>query len=734
MTSNGPDRWKNCAFALLVFIPILFNAITLFHEVSLPVPSLNDDAVHYLLIQRASEALARGENLFDHWLPELEMGFPFFFYYQHLPHLAVVLLHRLLFQSVDLLTLFNFIRYLLLVTFPLTVYGSMRRLEFSVVAAAVGAASASLFSSSHRYGLEYDSYVWRGLGVYTQLWAAHLYFIVLANLNRLIDRGVGYGATALSCTILGLSHLLYAYMLGITALALFLLGLNRANRRARMIRLAIVGGVTVVACSYMWLPYLFQTAFFGWSPYLERWKYDSYGAGQILTWLANGDLLDYGRPPVLTVLLALGIAAVLLLFGRRARPERAADASSFASGRLALTLFFVWLLLYFGRPTWGRLIDILPLSNGLLIHRFLGSLDVAAIFLIGLGGEWLWKHLEFLNSTFRFNIHSVVAALVLLALLWPALSERQRYYRLNVEWIERTRKGLERDADGRAVLAALRELPPGRAYAGLRANWGKELAFGDVHFYDLLTFHRIPALSPPYSGISLNADLAWHFDDRNPAHYNLFNVKYVVAPRHWPPAEFLRPILETRRYFLYRADTGGYADFVAVAERRTPASQSALFFLNRNWLESAEPGLKRTVRYDYPPAKTAAADASARPGCPGGKIREAEIAPGRIDLEVECATASTLLLKTTYHPNWRVAVDGRDVATFMLSPSFIGFDAPAGAHRVRAEYRAAWIKTPLLILGAGALAAVFVFQSKIARLEARLGVGAPLSKGKERRR
>lgn len=746
MASNGTDRWKSRALALLVFVPILSNAITLFPEVSRPVPSLNDDAVHYLLIQRASEALRNGENVFDHWLAELELGFPFFFYYQHLPHLAVVALHRLVFQQADLLTLFNFVRYLLLVGFPLTVYGSMRRLEFSVVAAAVGAAGASLISSNHRYGFEYDSYIWRGHGMYTQLWAMHLYFFALAALYRLIERGTGYGAAVLSCSILGLSHLLYAYMLAITALILFLLGVDRANWRARIARLAVAGCLTLVVCSYMWLPYLFQTAFFGWSPYLQRWKYDSYGAREILTWLRNGDLLDYGRLPVLTALLALGIAAVFLSTGRRARQAQESDASRIASGRLALALFMVWLALYFGRPTWGRMIDILPLHDGLLIHRFVGSLDVAAIFLIGVGGEWLWNNFKFLILSFRFNvqkstfkIHSVVAALVLLALLVPALRERQQFYWFNTQWLERTRRALNTDSDGRAILAALKELPPGRAHAGLRVNWGKDLAFGDLHFYDLLTFNRVVAASPPYSSLSLNADLIWHFDDRNPAHYNFFNVKYLIAPPGLPVAEFLRPIQKTGRYILYRAETEGYAGFVTVNDRKSPLSQPALFFQNRDWFQGAEPGMKRAIRYDYPPARRATAGAATaanhgRPGCPDGNIRERAVLPGRIDLEVECATAATVMLKMTYHPNWRVAVDGRDVPIFMLSPSFIGFELPAGKHRVRAEYHAAWLKTPLLILGAAALVGVLVFRRKLEQLDARFSALSRVQGRKGRRR
>ena len=728
MPENGLDRSKHFALALLVLLPVIFNAITLYPELSLPVPSLNDDAVHYLLIQRASEALAHGENLFDHWLPELEFGFPFFFYYQHAPHLFVVALHRALFQQLDLLTVFNLGRYLLLVGFPLTVYWSMRRLEFTAVAAAAGAAGASLLSSNHRYGFEFDSYVWRGLGVYTQIWAMHLYFIVLANLYRVIDRGRGYFAAVLSCSLLGLSHLLYSYMIAITTAVLALHGVDRANWRARAARLAIVGGLTAVVCAYMWLPYLTQSAFFGWSPYLQRWKYDSFGAGEILKWLANGDLLDYDRLPVLTVLLALGIAAAL---ARRHRPAR-----------LALTIFTVWLLLYFGRATWGRLANILPLHDGLLMHRFIGSLDAAAILLIGLGGEWLYHNFEFLMLSFKlktqpfeslrvdpeqgrtgqnskFNICSVVAVALLAVFLIPALRERQKFYALNQEWIERTRAAVAADTDGQALIAAVKAMPAGRVYAGLRANWGKDLAFGDLHFYDLLTFNRVAAVSPPYSGLSLNADLIWHFDDRNAAHYNLFNVRYVVAPRGWPAAEFLKPAKQTLRYTLYRAETTGYADFVTVAERRSPVSQTALFFGNRDWFQGTGPAEKRDIRYDYPRLRGATASAAAsevRAGCAAGKIVERSIAAGRIELDAECSGASTVAIKVTYHPNWTVAVDGGETPIFMVSPSFIGFDLPPGSHRIVAEYRASPLKLPLLVLGLCALAAAFAFRRRLENL------------------
>ncbi len=699
MVGEPPGRWAAAVLLLLVLIPSAFNAIALLPELRLPVPSLNDDAVHYLVVQRASEALAGGENPFDHWLPELELGFPLTFYYQHLPHLAVVLLHRLLLKQVDLLTLFNLIRYLLLLGFPLTVYWSMRRLGFTVVAGAIGAAGATLLSSNHRYGFEYDSYVWRGFGMYTQLWAMHLSFITLACLHRLLERGEGYVAAIVTSSLLALSHLVYAYMMAMTGLVLFLFGLSRENACRRLFRLTVVGLLSAIITSYFLLPLLLSKAYLSASPYLQRWKYDSFGAPDILTWLVNGDLLDYGRFPVLTVLLALGVASVLTT---RTRP-----------GRLALGLFLFWLALYFGRLTWGRLLDFLPMHEGLLFHRFIGGVHLAAILLIGLGGEWVWRQLGSLPERW----HALATGLVLLALMVPALRERQGYYALNTQWIQRTRKALDENQDARMIIVVLKELPPGRTYAGLREGWGKALNFGDLHFYDLLTFYRIVAVSPPYSSLSLNADLIWHFDDRNPAHYNLFNVKYVVAPSSLAMPAFLRRIKETPRYTLYGAETSGYAEFAAVTKAKGIDSQSSLFVQNRSWLLSAEPGAGRFMRYEYP-VEGGGSGGPWNPACPGGgTINKEQVMPGRFDLRVECQETSTLVLKVTYHPNWRVALDGREVQAFMVSPSFIGLEVPAGVHHVRAEYRSPAYKTAPLFLGACTLFATIWFRRRFAWLD-----------------
>jgi hypothetical protein len=690
-------RWANVVLVCLVLVPIAFNAIQLFPELSIPIPSLNDDAFHYLLVQRANEALTNGENPFDHWMPELELGFPQFFYYQHLPHLAVVFIHRLLLKQVDLFTLFNLIRYVLLVCFPITVFWSMRRMGFSTAAGAIAAAFSTLLSSHYGYGLEAGSYVWRGFGMYTQLWAMHLSFITIACLYRLFEEGKGLTTTIIACSALVLSHVVYAYMIGIAAIPLFFSGLGRKNFRPRLIRLVIASALAALITSYLWLPFLIDQSYLGASPYLQKWKYDSFGAADILKRLVNGDLLDRGRFPVLTILWVLGVVSAF-----RSRTKLM---------RIILLLFGVWLLLFFGRHTWGRLADFLPMHEGLLFHRFIGGVHLAAILLIGIGGEWLWEQLSPIPGRWR----ALTAGVVLLILMVPAIKEREEYYALNQQWMGRTRQALQADQDAQVVLSALKELPPGRTYAGLRRNWGAELKIGDLHFFDLLTFHQIEAVSPPYQSLSLNSDLIWHFDDRNPAHYDLFNVRYIVAPRRLAMAGFLEVVKETSRYTLYKTETGGYARFADIYRMVKIDSQSDLLSQNRGWMSSTEPAEGRFLRIEYRGRDGESEDQIKSAFPVSGKIKEELVLPGRIDLKVECQEATALVLKMTYHPNWRVTLDGKGVRPFMVSPSFIGFYLPAGDHHVKAKYRSPVYKTVLLILGVFAFGFAVLLRKRFER-------------------
>src|SRR5207237_8444739 len=93
----------------------------------------------------------------------------------------------------------------------------------------------------------------------------------------------------------------------------------------------------VLAASYFLIPYVLNHAELNRSVAEPLFKYDSYGHGRVLKMLVTGQLLDAGRWPVLTVLLAVGIVVAAR---RRATWDRA-----------LLALLDTWLLLFVCRRT-----------------------------------------------------------------------------------------------------------------------------------------------------------------------------------------------------------------------------------------------------------------------------------------------------------------------------------------------------------------------------------------------
>ena len=682
---------RTAALALLVAMPLAANAIGLLPEVTVPVANVNDDAEHALYIENASDALARGENVLDFWVPEMDEGFPQFLYYQNLPHLSVVALHRLLLGTIDIFTVFNVVRYLGLVLLPLTVFWSMRRMDFDTVAAAVGASASTLLATNFLYGFDVGSYLWRGLGLYTQIWAMHLSFIALASVWRLLRYGTGFRWTAAVLAALVLSHLLYAYMMVVTAPLLLAWGVTRANALTRIARLAGAGAIALALTSWMWLPYILERGFQNASPYLQPEKYASFGAPTILGWLVRGELTDYGRLPVLAVLLAIGVIATIRL--------RASSAA------FALLLFLVWLVLYFGRGTLGPLASLLPLQETLLFHRFIGGVHIAAIMLIGVGGSAIFGLIRAQESRTRTALAAAAIAIILV----PAIKERLDFENLNGLWMRQTKAAIDADSDMASILGALRALPAGRVYAGLRSNWGEQLDFAipfrSVHAYQYLVTERFRMLAPPYGGASLNSDLQFDFNDQVAAQYDLYNVRYVVAPRGLALPSFLQPLRMTNRYVLYAAPSSGHAEYVALADREEVSTASKLFERNRAFVNGPGPAARTYVRWDYP-ARNDRVVSGEVTGCSSGALRYERVQANRFDFISDCPNAATLAVKETYHPNWRVTLDGQAVETFMVSPSFIGVALPAGDHFVVVEYRSTPIKTPLFLLGLVALAAL----------------------------
>lgn len=676
----------------LVYLPLLivvaFNFLTLLPELTLASPSLNDDVYHLALVQRATEVISGGGNPIDFWLPNLNLGFPSFTYYQHLPHLFVAALAAL--TGIRAFDAFNATRVVLMAGFPITVYWSTRRLGLAREEAVCASAACSLFSGGWRYGFEYESYLWRGFGMYTQLWAMHLSFLALACVGVYLDSGRGRLRAVVLLSMLVLSHLVYAYMMAIT-LGLFLLARGRDGAIARARRLLLTGALTALITSYMWLPFLRASTLLNASPNLAGEKYDSFGAEKILGWLFSGDLIDRGRLPVLTVLVGIGVLSAVR---RRTPPER-----------LALLIFGAWLLLYFGRPTWGGAMDLLPLHHGLLLHRFIGSVGIGAILLIGLGGGVAWRFVAGRLQTYP-ALSIMAPALLMCIAIYPAVQERNAFYAQNALWLRQSNDFIGGNEDAARVVQELKELPPGRVFAGINGIWDQEMKVGFVNMSDLLLFNGLDVFAPTFDA-SLNGDALWYMDPTSASMLDLFNVRYVVAPTSTLPSPLWRPLLETRQYVLYETTASGYFA-IGRTDAALTGSQADFHDAAIDWLMGAGPrladypivdllgrgnalGFKEQSLQSWHPTS----NELTRPGT----VISQEAGKSRYDALVQLDSEATVVLKVTYHPGWRAWVDGERVTPFAVMPSMVGVSVPMGEHDVRLQYVSDGTKTWLLLLG-----------------------------------
>jgi hypothetical protein len=696
--------WERLVPRLILGFAVAFNLATLYPEAAIRVRYVNDGVLHLLALTHAIAAMAGGHDPTDSWLPGVALGFAWFHHYQHLPYVApaaiLFALNRLVGGALQVADGFAWTGYLLLAAFPLSMYWSMRRLGFERLPAALAGLVASLLATDGLYGLDLGSYVWRGFGLYTQIWGMVLLPPALAHGYMTLREGRGYFPAAALIAATTLSHLAYGFIALATLPVLAALLLPRLGVGRVAGRLALLLLPTVLATAYFLLPLALDGAYLNRSIWEAAFKYDSFGHEWILGNLVRGNLFDFGRLPVLTVLAAVGLGVCI----RNWRDERY---------RFPVALAILWLLAYFGRATWGALLDLLPGSRDLPFHRLIGGIHLGGIMLMGIG-----LALPLAWALARRDARITVAAFAVAALaLLPVYRERVAYLDFNAELMRTSQRAYAAEQrDLTALFQTLRALPPGRVYAGLAGYWGKEYRIGEVKMYGLLTDAGFDVLGFLYHALSLNAEVITLFDEQRPEQYELFNVRYVVAPRDRAFPDFVKPIGEFGRHRLYQVDTSGY--FALVGSDTTFVGNKTQFYpAASRWQNTDEPRVKQhptlVLKGDAPGGQQAFPLAQADVLLPGGRLPDGpargEVLAETVEMDryssrVAVERDSMLMLKVTYHPNWHAFVDGVETKTAMLMPSYLGVPIGPGMHEVRLEYRPQPWRAALMVLGLLALA------------------------------
>ncbi len=691
-TSRRP--YPEIAGLVMLALALLFNAVMLFPETRIERVPVNDLPFHIGASQRLADSIVDGEPFMDPWVSQWSLGFPLWRIYQPLPHLVaggVIAVSRPFAAPASSFAAFY---YVLLVLLPLSVYLGARLLGLNPLAA--GLASILVLAPNEggdfgRYGLSYGSYVWRGSGLYTELFAIEVMIPALGLVAYAIDSGKRRASAALGLALTALSHIFFGYIAFVST-AVWALVSPREGRSQRIARAASIAGMAMLLLLWFVVPMVLAGGEVNHSRWDPGYKFDSYGAPIILGELFSGRLLDFDRFPVLSLMVALGtLVAVFNLKDVLAR-------------RL-LALTAVWLALFFGRETWGHLLVLVGVPSLFHLHRLQGAFELFAMILAAWGLE---RVLDAAMRAPRFVTLAAGAALGA-AILFLTM-DRAEFLKINKLSGEATNAAFERErgdleaaiADIRAILAQR----PGRVSAGQALDWGESFKIGDARVYSFLTRYRLDEATNLYHTISMTSDYMVLRDENNPANEDFFAIRAVLAPATQRVPSYFRKRSVHGRFAVYEVSPEGYFGLVDIGASYE-APPSLWYEPISRWLPSwmlrageviavnsgTFPGVPAIGRWQALP------DPNLNFMKPRGTILSESKVDETYHMSVDVQRPCYAFIKITYFPSLVATVDGKRERLIRVLPDFGAIPLTAGHHEVEVSYQPGPLKPFLFLVG-----------------------------------
>jgi hypothetical protein len=666
--------WRQAPW-LFVIVACLFGLVTMSAELTVVQP-LNDEAMHFEMVRWATQQIHQGNLLpLDGWFPYLSLGDAQFSHYQSLPHLITAYV-SLIFGTVSTE---RWAGYLLFAMFPVSVYAGSRLLGWPAWTAGAAALVSPLLVSVTGYGYESFSYT----GLWSQEWGMFLLPLAWGVSWRAVN-GTGKGKYALAALVVGLTiamHFLTGYF-ALLSIGIFVIVVWR-GLLPRIGRGALVFGGAGLVAAWVVVPLITDGAYFNLSIFNQgTFWLNSYGAPQALGWLFTGQLCDYGRFPIVSLLVALGTIVCLCRFRRDAR------------SRALLGLLALSIVLFSGRQPFGFILDLLPGNADLYLSRYMMGIQLAGDVLAGVGLVWAGETAIRLARTWRPRLSPipVVAGLMAAAVLitLPAWVNRAAYAAS-----DSTSIGVQVDSDetdGAALDVLINDIKVrggGRTYAGLPGNWGQQYAIGQVPVYAYLADNDVDEFGFTLRTPSLLADNEAYFNQADPAQYQLYNIRYVLMPSGMTMPVPATLLASSGRHRLYLVATSGYTQVVDTsgvieADRSDMAAQMQPFLHSSAFAQ----GELAAVAYNGGTAAAPTLPITATPNAPPGISSDVlvEAQNGYFAASVTATRTAAVVLKVTYDPLWHVTVDGRASTPYMVVPGFVAVTVGPGQHSVIFQY------------------------------------------------
>jgi hypothetical protein len=630
----------------------------------------DDSSLHEQMVRFATAQLRAGHLPLTSWFPFLGEGSPQFLHYQSLPAIVTGLAGLAVGPDVA----FRWSLYLLLSLWPISVYLAARAFGAGRPAAAASAAMAPFLVSITGVGYEQQAYVWTGFGVWTQLWASWTLPLAWGWSWRAIRDGRGYLRAILLTALTVALHFETGYL----ALSVLLAWPFVAGRPlvTRLRRAAVILGGSLLAAAWVIVPLVEQGR---WAAVNEPLQgtglVDGYGARDVMHWLLSGQLLDYGRLPVISVFAALGLGLAWLAW------------SSSAEARALLAALAVCLLFAFGRTTFGSLVVVIPGSADIFFRRFMMGVQLTALLLAGRGAAWLAARcvrlLQARVPRWRPGLSPAVALAAAAAVLAPAWLQLGAYDRQDGAAIAGQRLADSTEgADLDRLVAVIGRDGGGRTYAGMPSNWGQDFTVGTVPVFKYLESLDVDEVGYTLRTASLMTDPEYYFDDQDPSDYRLFGIRYLILPARNRPPVPARLTMRSGPYSLWTIG-GGYiqagqivgeisADRTNVGVRSIPLLHSSLAadgaYLSVSYGPGGGDGRLPTVR-----SQSSAGTVS---------TESTDLADGQASATVRMRRPGVAVLSASYDPGWTATVNGRQEPVRMVAPALVAVDVPAGTGHV----------------------------------------------------
>lgn len=796
--------WDYIGFTIAV-VAVVFNLSIYRLELTSKVDP-NDNPFQFALVHRTNDIwdyatsvcginpICFVSHLVDHWVPNWAQGYSLPYYYSHIPQILTVFIFRLMsfIQLIpateqSLFHLYHWGIYILLCCFPLSVFVALKIIRLPTIVAGVGAFLASQLSTDGLYGLDPSSFLWRGYGLSSQLYAMIPLPLAIAFAFRLFNQPTMRKQTViqrfqfeLTRPFLLVSILCTAFTfsghLGVGLMVLFSIGilaispvvtqlLLKAPRDivlstsiSSVIRLVLVAGGAIFILSYWIVPAFIHNRYHNISFWDPVWKFNSWGWKEVMILFLNGNLVDFGRFPIITLLMLFGAATTYLL-SLHAKPSTDKLIPAPYPFLAFSYLFVFWLLFFFGRATWGGLIDVIPGMKEFHQSRFIVGIHISSLFLTPIGIYTACIYLSRLYPSIRSIIQTIAAfseettsekptapktsplvtmrtvhvltLFVGVLVCFVAAPQTVRYAEFNDTLILRGNENYAKQhSDVDRLIHELRQNTPARVYTGRGGGWGKELQIAETTYFMHLSTYGIPVILWLPETWSPNSDVEQFFVEENITHYNLMNVSHVVTPTTLQPQPFWELVSESPQWKRYHVPTEGYFT-TGIQPAVIQIEKTNYVNLVRLWLQSEYPTQKLfpQLTFDHQEMMSSPLPAfqmldegtyQIRDGTRFGLFGSVPTYESKNTIlptlqgtstskeDMQFSTQVTVpdgcqnclvILKQSFHPNWKATVDGKPVKTKIVFPYYVGITVDeAGTHNITVTYTPSRLKIALLLL------------------------------------